>query len=195
MLAPPTCLKQGKEDKVCAVCHGAFQATKVEGSAADATSRVAFSDLKVYATFAEGKEKKWPGWAKTCQILGDAEISISTDKIGGYLSMKFGKHLWERDWWSAHVFLYLSEGKTELYADVTYFVTGFGGTRWLYVTVLGHKECAKMLLGMLGNWKQFLRSTFSLWQKAQPESLNTSRKTLRTLSCCLRVDQTSWYPP
>ena len=57
MLAPPTCLKQGKEDKVCAVCHGAFQATKVEGSAADATSRVAFSDLKVYATFAEGKEK------------------------------------------------------------------------------------------------------------------------------------------
>ena len=57
MLAPPTCLKQGKEDKVCAVCLGAFQATKVEGSAADATSRVAFSDLKVYATFAEGKEK------------------------------------------------------------------------------------------------------------------------------------------
>ena len=41
MLAPPMCLKQGKEDKVYAVCHGAFQATKVEGSAADATSRVA----------------------------------------------------------------------------------------------------------------------------------------------------------
>ena len=57
MLAPPTCLKQGKDDKVCVVCHGAFQATKVEGSAADATSRVAFSDLKVYATCAEGKEQ------------------------------------------------------------------------------------------------------------------------------------------
>lgn len=109
--------------------------------------------------------------------------------------MKLGKHLWERDWWSTHIFLYLSEGKTELYAGVRYFVTGFSGTRWLYVTVPGHKECVKILLGKLGNWKQFLWSTFSLCQKAHTESLNTSRKTLRTLSCYLRVAQTNWYPP
>ena len=62
--------------------------------------------------------------------------------------------------------------------------------------MLGHKECAKILLGFqLGNWKQFLQSTFSLWQEAHTESLNTLRKILRTLSCYLRVGQTNWYPP
>lgn len=38
MLAPPTCLKQWKQDKVCTVCHGVFQVTKVEGSAVDSFS-------------------------------------------------------------------------------------------------------------------------------------------------------------
>lgn len=57
--------------------------------------------------------------------------------------MQLRKHLWEREQWSAPIFLYLSKMKTELCAGVRRFVKGFRGTSVLPVTVVGHKEFVK----------------------------------------------------
>lgn len=127
--------KQWEEEKGHAACHGVFQVTHIEGSAAGMALDIGLRWPKVLCNFCRREGKTWPGGAKTCQTQSNIEINISADILWRLFIYKTWKHLWEKDLWNSQIFLYLSGMKTEQCAGVRYPAESFIGTTGLCVSV------------------------------------------------------------